>query len=235
MDYLKYWKLSHAPFACDSRSPQFFVGTSIQEAIARAGFLIESNRRLGVLSGPESVGKTSVLRYLQTKLEHIVPQMAVKAQYLSLEGLSDVEFLQWLARSMGASLSMSHSGFTGFRDAWRLLSDASVGLTVGRTTTLFLLDDACSASKATLAVLKRALDLTGPTLFLLGWSQAKLRDIPDFVKERSELRIELPAWDLGQTADYFDHQIESANGVLVSLKLQRSPEFMNCRMACHVG
>lgn len=212
MDYLKYWKLKQTPFASDSSLNGFFLGPSIQEAIARVSFLIESKRKLGVITGPESVGKTSVLRYLNRNLERDLPKNPLNSHFVSLQGVTDVEFTWWLSGILGAGQSRFALGSSGFRDAWRNLCDAAIGATASRTGHVLLLDDACRASEAVLGVIRRLLELNAPLTLLLCFNDEKLPVMSGFLRERSQLRIDLPSWDLGQTADYFDHRLEVAGG-----------------------
>jgi type II secretory pathway predicted ATPase ExeA len=43
-------------------------------------------------------------------------------------------------------------------------------------------------------------------------TEETLVDLPRWVVEMNELRIDLPPWDLGQVADYFDFAVSAAGG-----------------------
>jgi type II secretory pathway predicted ATPase ExeA len=216
MSYLQYWKLASAPF--ESNSAGFFSGGSIEEAIARVTFLVTSRRRLGVLMGPTSVGKTLLLRNLRQPIASASASIRPQIVYQSLLGLNTREFFLSLARKLGEGLvgSGNSSRFDASEqsvdDAWSRIQDVLLASVAARNHFVLLLDDVSLANPATLAGIHRILEANSPISCVLAVNSESLDLLPNSLQERCQLRIDLPAWDLGQTADYFDFAIGKSKG-----------------------
>jgi hypothetical protein len=214
MSYLQYWKLACAPFS----SGVFFAGGSIEEAIARIGFLVNSRRSLGILIGPSSVGKTLLFRNLRPHILKSASAIRPRIVYRSLLGLSANELYTSLARTLGEGLleigPSAESGPRGIRSdaAWNRLEDALCAVTVAKTQAVILLDDVSSAEELTLDAIHRILEANGTVSCILSVCSESLEFLPGSLRERCQLRVDLPAWDLGQTADYFDFALAKAKG-----------------------
>ncbi len=216
MSYLQYWKLASAPF--DSNAVGFFSGGSIEEAIARVTFLVASRRRLGILVGPTSVGKTLLLRNLRKPIAAVSPLNRPQIIYLSLLGLSAKELYLSLAAKLGEGV-VGQGKSTGFdasegyvAHAWSRLQDVLLASTATKTPIVLLLDDVSLANPGVLAGIHRLLEVNCPVSCVLGVCSERSGSLPSFLQERCQLRIDLPSWDLGQTADYFDFAIGKAKG-----------------------
>jgi general secretion pathway protein A len=216
MSYLQYWKLASAPF--DSNAAGFFTGGSIEEAIARTTFLVTSRRRLGVLIGPTSVGKTLLMKNMWKPIAAASAANRPQFVYQSLLGLSSTDLLLSLAGKLSEGLlgSRPSLGFdtpdNSAQRAWSLAQDALLASTAARNQIVLLLDDVSFANAATLLAILRILEVNSPISCVLSVCSEKLDELPSFLQERCQLRIDLPAWDLGQTADYFDFAIGKAKG-----------------------
>ena len=82
--------------------------------------------------------------------------------------------------------------------------------TVGHHSVI-VFDETTGMSDSGLDLFARLCRIPGVTT-LLCVSEETLVDLPRWVVEMNELRIDLPAWDLGQVADYFDFAISTAGG-----------------------
>ena len=212
MSYLQYWKLAYAPF-----NTSFFKGGSIEEAIARISFLVTSRRRLGVLIGPSSVGKSTLLRNLRNPIAQAAAANRPRIVYQSLLGLNANEFYVSLSQMLnegnaelerwGASKRPPTSGVS-----WGLLQDGLNASTAANTQIVLLLDDVSAAGEPVLAGIHRILEANCPISCVLSVSSDQVDSLPNSLQERCQLRIDLPAWDLGQTADYFDFAVGNAKG-----------------------
>jgi len=216
MSYLQYWKLAYAPF--NSGAAGFFTGGSIEEAIARVTFLVTSRRRLGVLIGPSSVGKTLLLKNLRKPIATSAAANRPQIVFQSLLGLAANELFLNLARRLGEGLFDSVRTFEsdakriGYGDAWSRLQDVLHASTAVSTQIVLLLDDVSSADQHVLAGIHRIIEMNSPISCVLAVSSDKAESLPSYLQERCQLRVDLPAWDLGQTADYFDFAIGKAKG-----------------------
>ena len=216
MSYLQYWKLAYAPFSSERAS--FFTGGSVEEAIARICFLVQSKRRLGVLVGPASVGKTLLLKNLRQPIATAAATNRPQIVYQSVLGMNQNDFFTSLTRLLGDGFvgriksSDSDPRRTFSLPAWNQLQDALLAATALNTQIVLLLDDVSSAKEPTLAGIHRILEVNCPVSCVLGVCSDSLESLPTSLKERCQLRVDLPAWDLGQTADYFDFVLEKAKG-----------------------
>lgn len=68
---LAYWGFRHWPFERTWSAARFFAGSLHEEALARLMFVLEEQRRLGIVLGPVGTGKTYLLRLLQHRAERM--------------------------------------------------------------------------------------------------------------------------------------------------------------------
>ncbi|MCY2975461.1 MAG: hypothetical protein NTW52_12435 [Planctomycetota bacterium] len=234
MNYLKYWKLQRSPFpmgqpavlstSADSSSTFFDEGT-IQEAIARIHFLIQSQRSLGAIVGPSGVGMSRLLQQFCYSTAYATKLSSnCRIHYVSVGGWSADRFYRWVSSTIGHRTDSS--------DHYQTAIDSIAGSTAmsGR---LVLVVDGCDAASEHLCVALDELQSRSTRLTtLLALSSASPQNglATEFFNEespsssfknrralakmlqQSQLRIDLPAWGLGQTADYFSMMLESAGG-----------------------
>ncbi len=216
MSYLQYWKLAFAPFS--SNSTCFFSGGSVEEAIARICFLVSSQRRLGVLIGPSSVGKTLLMKNLRQPINNAAAANRPQVVYQSLTGLNQNEFFTNLTRKLGEGLvGFGRTGESdrrrlGSQPAWNQLQDVLHAAIAFQTQIVLLLDDVSSAEELVLSGIHQIIEANCRISCVLGVCADKVEMLPIGLQERCQLRVDLPAWDLGQTADYFDFVIGKAKG-----------------------
>jgi type II secretory pathway predicted ATPase ExeA len=205
MSYLTYWRLSRSPFSPGHPTVDYFVSGSIGDAMTRVEFLVQHSRRLGLLFGPHGVGKSSFIRYFIGRSSRFPKH---------LPGLVDMAGTtpDLLARR--------------FRDAlWgdpgldRFVQDASLGRTlheidelivannaVGRQPILFV-DNADEVGEDVFQTLGIILRRPGNWSALLAVDESLLVEIPRRILEECDVRVDLPAWDLGLTAEYIETQV----------------------------
>lgn len=205
MSYLTYWRLSRSPFSPGHPTVDYFVSGTIGDAMTRVEFLVQHSRRLGLLFGPHGVGKSSFIRYFIGRSSRFPKH---------LPGLVDMAGTtpDLLARR--------------FRDAlWgdpgldRFVQDASLGRTlheidelivannaVGRQPILFV-DNADEVGEDVFQTLGIILRRPGNWSALLAVDESLLVEIPRRILEECDVRVDLPAWDLGLTAEYIETQV----------------------------
>jgi type II secretory pathway predicted ATPase ExeA len=205
MSYLTYWRLSRSPFSPGHPTVDYFVSGTIGDAMTRVEFLVQHSRRLGLLFGPHGVGKSSFIRYFIGRSSRFPKH---------LPGLVDMAGTtpDLLARR--------------FRDAlWgdpgldRFVQDPSLGRTlheidelivannaVGRQPILFV-DNADEVGEDVFQTLGIILRRPGNWSALLAVDESLLVEIPRRILEECDVRVDLPAWDLGLTAEYIETQV----------------------------
>lgn len=192
--YLRYWGLREQPFTQTVDSKAYVATEPHEEALARLHYVVESRRRLGLLLGTPGSGKSLMLAVLARQLRATPVQTA----RLSLQGLSDREFLWALAAQLGLTPERTAQPF----ELWRDLSDRLAENPWQQRATVVLLDDIDLAQRSTLEQvlrLARAEPSCPNYLTLVAASQPRLEQLDRELLELAELRIDLGNWELADT------------------------------------
>ncbi len=203
MTYWRYWQLSAAPFS----GPAFFRGATIDEALARIEFLVSNRRSVGALLGAAGVGKSRVLRYCAANLPTGTDIPALRVLRASLLGLAPGELLVDLAgRLAGHRFTSQHLAGLGRAHqtpaAWGMICDYFDAAQREETQTVLLVDDCESATTAAEADLTRLLAMGFPLTVVFAVEKQMAGGLSRAIVERCELQIELPAWDIVQSAEF---------------------------------
>ena len=213
MNHLVYWKMEQSPFLNGGTKNFFYTGGSVDEAIARISFLCKHKRDLGVLVGPPGVGKSVLLRNLKWHTERSPKGIQPEFLFASTTGLQQGELPRRLLSTLRSGTSHQENNGRGVEYVWRDLEDASVGANLQEQRLVILLDEIDQASKQVWEDIARLLHLPGGVTCILACSELNVPAAASSVLDRCELRIDLPAWDLAQTADYFEWSLTRAGGV----------------------
>lgn len=196
--YTAYWSLDQAPFRHTLDPRRFYEGPGHEEALARLFFLIEEQRRCGVVSGPAGVGRSLLLRVLEKQIQ----RTQRKAIYLDVVGLDGHELLWRLASALQLAPDENDSALR----LWSLLHDCFTGLSFARTPLVLLCDHLESAHFGCLHSLRRLLhiDISGrsPLTVIVAARDPQPAKLHDALAELSDLRIELPPLDADGCRDY---------------------------------
>ncbi len=230
MNYLKYWKLQRSPFplgqpavpttSSESTSTFFNEGT-VQEAIARIHFLIQSQRSLGAILGPQGVGMSRLLKQFCNSSSYAMKlPTQCRVHYVAVGGWSADRFYRWVSSTIGHR--------TESCDQYQTAIDCIAGSTAMSGRLVLVVDDCdwasdelCIAlnelqSRSTRLTILLALSSVGPQNGFANEESSSIssknRGALSKMLQKSQLRIDLPAWGLGQTADYFSMMLESAGG-----------------------
>lgn len=196
MTYWRYWQLTGAPFANDLTHP-LFRGASVEEAIARIEFLITNRRHVGSLMGASGVGKSSVLRHCASN-PPITPEVpSVLPIRLSMLGMSKGEFTSTIAMRLTGCRSDGSS-----TAAWKSLCDYFQASSREGTQTVLFLDDAESSTRHAEDELCRLLSMTFPLTVVFAVESQLASSVSKSLFDRTELQIDLPSWELSQTAEF---------------------------------
>lgn len=196
MSYWRYWQLSAAPFTGDTVKP-LFRGATVEEALARIEFLISNRRSVGSLVGPSGVGKSSLLRYSATNPPCNADVPNLRVFRTSMLGLSSGELISVLATWLTGSRRAS-SGPT----AWECLCDYFQAASREDVQVVLLVDDTESSTAAGEADLCRLLSMTFPLTVIFAVEAQLVSAVSRALFDRTELQIELPGWEVSQTAEF---------------------------------
>lgn len=198
MKYLNHWKIEQSPFL----GPQstLYVGGSVEEAVARLGFLIENQRQLGMLVGPTGVGKSVTLRHLRKALHRQIGYREMG--YLSLKGSSHETFSKRLAQAFlrNGNTVVGQSGTA--EPEWQWVADLAIAGQLQNQRPVLLLDDL--GEFRDFESLQRLFCLPCPFTVVLAVTEEEFSGLPEDLWNRCELRADLPAWDLTMAAEYFE-------------------------------
>ncbi|MCC7422612.1 MAG: hypothetical protein IT428_20210 [Planctomycetaceae bacterium] len=203
--YETYWGLQESPFRGHADERWFFESPGHSEALARLFFLTEEGQAGGVLVGQVGTGKTLMLRLLA----HHVVRSRRQCLAIDMDGL-DGEAFAW---RLAGELRLGVSSADGAAAWWRAIDDAMSGTALARRHMVILLDHADAAGDSCRAALERL--LTGvrraPGRVTL---VAAVRDTSPAVlnplRRMAALRVELPPFDVEQTARYVAHTLHRA-------------------------
>lgn len=199
MKYLNHWNMLSSPFSPSRHA--FFVGGSVEEAVARLSFLIENHRQLGIVVGPNGVGKTSLLRNLRS-----VTSKAIGFRETGYVAMSGLEAKHLPIRILGAFMQASDADIErqfSLESIWQRIEDLAVSSQVQDQRAVLLIDDLDAVSKDW-EQMQRLLHLSNGFTCILAVSEQAYHRLPLDLRDRCELRVDLPAWDLTMTADYFE-------------------------------
>jgi type II secretory pathway predicted ATPase ExeA len=178
-----------------------------EEALARLHFLVENQRRVGLLLGETGSGKSMLLNVFAHQLQKTGHSVTL----LNLTGCNTAdEFSQMLADAMGIGPRSDFSSFT----LWRAVTDRLTERRYQQEHTVFLLDDTHLADAS---VLNHAVRLTqfcslhniGLTL-VASTNTAQRHCLGPRLTELSELQIEVESWGESDTFGYLQQLLSQA-------------------------
>jgi len=204
--YHAHWGLREPPFSNSLDPRRFYPNASHEEALARLHFLVDCQRRLGLLLGDTGCGKSFVLEVLADELSRS-PAYVCK---LSLLGLEPVELAWGLARGWGANPEEP----TSAAQLWRTVADKLSEHRLDRFASVALLDDADEASPAVLNQIVRLvhqpLGPEGRLTIVLAARADRVAKLGVRLLELADLRIDVEPWESAETAGFVDHMLARA-------------------------
>ena len=204
--YRSHWGLNGSPFPGCLDPSLFYQSSAHEEALARLHFLVEQQRRLGMLVGPPGCGKSMLLEVFAGKLDRKEFHVA----RVNLLGMDDHEWIWTLASQMGMNPSVDAPGFR----IWRMVSDRLTENRYQEIGTVVLLDDADDAESETLTQIVRLVHLgtlPGSALTIILTADSDRTDLVGArLIELAELRIELEPWNESETTEYVKHSFARA-------------------------
>ena len=196
--YLSHWHLDDSPFPRRLEPNAFYPSPAHEEALARLDFLVEQQYRLGLLLGAGGTGKSFLLHLLAERLRRGGQPVAA----VGLVGVEPSELLWLLANGLGLNPERA----LPLSALWRLLSDRLTEYRYQHLQAVFLLDDADLAPPEVLTQVVRLVKCdpraTSPLTVILAGQEGRTGRLGADLLELAELRIDLGAWEQGETEKY---------------------------------
>jgi type II secretory pathway predicted ATPase ExeA len=186
----------------------FHVGPVQEEALARLEWLVADSQRCGLVVADEGTGKSHLLAAAVRRLGGLGAEVAV----LSLGGLPEGEWLDLLLGRLPLHpLSRAEVG-----SLWQKLEDRLRENTLMERPTVLLFDDLDRAPADAAAGIARLVAAVEPrfsrTVVVATTTAAGLAVVPEAIRQRAAVRIELPAWTEAETADYLAAELTRCGG-----------------------
>lgn len=198
--YADYWGLAESPFKNTLDPRWFFESPGHEEALARLLFLVEQQRRCGLVSGAAGTGKSLVLDILRSQAARAGSRVAL----VDLVGRTAREMLWETLAGLGF--------WPGSDDAphrlWRRLQDHITANRFARFSLVLLFDHLDRAQAECISAIERIQHLsaggqTGLTL-ILGTRSQRTPELAQSLREISDVRIELGPIDREQIRQYVE-------------------------------
>ena len=206
MSYLRHWKLARSPFSVGPTGRGTFTDGTIEEALARCEFLVAQEKRLGLLIGPSGVGKTTFLKHF----------IRARNSQNSRESLATIDLRCADAESAPQrilnGLTPHQEVAKSASDCWSKINDHLFAESAIGHRTVLLLDNLNDVNDDVYQSLMQLWSVPIRWSMIISVDDDSIVNLPRWILDQCELKIELPNWDLGQTADYFDFAIQQAGG-----------------------
>lgn len=204
--YRRHWGIATSPFRGRLDANGFYESPMHEEALARLEFLVEEQRRLGLLLGPAGSGKSLVLSIFGSRMRGL----GRAAPHLNLTGITPEEFPECLAGALGVVLPCRYS----VAAVWRRIEDRLAEFRYQQTAVVVLLDDADASGVDVLDQVTRLAKMDSRpdsrlTLVLTAQPSGLAR-LPIGLLELADLRIDLGAWEPADTARFIETALSKA-------------------------
>lgn len=204
--YANYWGLAEIPFKNTIEPRWLYESPGHEEALARLMFLIEQHRRCGVLSGPAGTGKSLILEILRRE----TLRTGGEAALVDVLGHSSREMLWAILSALGRAPAGNDTPYR----LWRLLHDHVQANRYARVPLVLMLDHVDRAEPDAIAAIERLYHLSGGgtsgLTLVLGVGNERAAGVATLLREISDLRIELSAFDREQTELYVETLLSRA-------------------------
>jgi general secretion pathway protein A len=187
---LEHWQLNRSPFPAALDVDRFYPSPAHDEGLARLEYLVDAQRRVGVLLGEAGVGKSLVLRVAARRLA----RRGCAVASVSALGAGTREFLWQLAAGLGAAPRDDADVVR----LWRLIADRVVENRLQQVDTVCLIDDAGQAGPDLLTQFVRLTRLdpapTARWTIVLAAEPSQAKRWSESLRELVDLRIDLRPW-----------------------------------------
>jgi len=198
-----HWGLDRSPYRRSSDAGFFFPSPTHEEALARLDFLCEQRHSLGILSGCEGSGKSTVVAVFADQLR----RSGRAACVMNLMGLDVRGFFWSLAAGLGANPPGDEDGLL----LWRRIADRFDENYLQDIATVLFLDDSDGASHEVLIQVLRLLKTQQDRVtVILTVETSRLARLGGDLLQLSQLRIHLEPWDKNDVREYLQRGLARA-------------------------
>jgi type II secretory pathway predicted ATPase ExeA len=204
--YQSHWGLCQSPFRGCLNSQFFYQSPTHSEALARLHFLVEQQRRLGLLMGPSGSGKSLLLEVFAQQLRRSGRPVA----QANLVGIEPTQML-WL---LAAGLGLNPDPAEPLIGLWRMVTDRLAEYRYQQLDTVVLLDDADRASQPVLDHVTR-LSQHDPSpesrlTIVLAGQRERISHVGQRLLDLAELRIDVEPWEPSDTQGFLHSSLAQA-------------------------
>ena len=201
----KHENIGPGPALLSERS--LFRSAAHEEALARAHFLVDQRKLLGIFVGPSGTGRSSLLVELADELR----REGLRVARLNLFGCTADELLLQLAAALGVNPIADAS----IGQLWHAISDALAAARFEQQHVVMLLDDVDRAQSDALSAIMRIAKCdpaaVGQQTLVLGCHAEREASLGHALLELATLRIELGAWSVAETTEFLSRQLQAAD------------------------
>lgn len=187
-----------APFSGAIHPATFHATAAHDEALARLEWLVGQRQRCGLVLAEAGMGKSHLAVAAARRLGGLGAEVAM----ISLAGLPDGEWLELLLDRLPLDAATRTEPVRPWLKLENRLRENTL---LGRTTVLICDDIDCGPADARegLARLVAAAEPRfGTTVIVATAAPAGLARVPDAIRQRAAVRIELPPWSDADVAEY---------------------------------
>jgi type II secretory pathway predicted ATPase ExeA len=192
------WNFSGPPFASSLEPAAFYLGAPQEESLARLEWLLEERQRCALVVGGEGMGKSHLAAVSVRRLAGLGAEVAM----LSLRGLAAGD---WLDLLLGR-LPLDPASRAEALRPWQKLENRLRENTLMERPTALIVDDIDHAPQDALEGIARIVGAGEPlfarTFVVVTATPAGVPRIPDAIRSRSVVRIELAPWDEQDVAGF---------------------------------
>jgi type II secretory pathway predicted ATPase ExeA len=202
------WHFAAPPFAGSLEPATFYCGSPQEESLARLEWLLEQRQRCGLVTGEDGVGKS----HLATMTVRRLAGLGAEPVLLSLRGLAPGDWLDLLL----ARLTLDPASRAEPLRPWQKLENRLRENTLMERPTAIIVDDLDHATDDCLDGIARIVGAAEPlfarTVVVALASSARVSRIPDAIRSRAAVRVELTPWDEADVAGFLAHSLERVGG-----------------------
>ena len=204
--HLEYWGLNEPPFSSKINIEHYFQSATHEEALARLHFIVQHNRRLGLLLGEFGTGKTFIVELLAKQLR----RAGCHVSKINLLGIDRDEFLWSLATSLCGQVNHQSTHVA----LWRSVKDRLATLRYQRIATVLLFDDADECESEVLTTINRLVQFEqhqdSRLNIVLSCATKQVQLVGHRILELCEIPIELESLERIETNDYVHSALSRA-------------------------
>ncbi|MDA1040182.1 MAG: hypothetical protein O3A37_07850 [Planctomycetota bacterium] len=202
------WHFAAPPFAGSLEPATFYCGGPQDEALARLEWLLGQRQRCGLVIGDEGLGKS----HLATMAVRRLAGLGAEAVLLSLRGLAAGDWLDLLL----ARLPLDPASRAEPLRPWQKLENRLRENTLMERPTAIIVDDLDHAPDDCVDGLARIVGGAEPlfarTVVVGLASSAGMSRIPDAIRTRAAVRVELTPWEEADVAGFLARSLERVGG-----------------------